>query len=389
MNTLPKYFCVMPWVHQHVRTDGKITACCVSSYTYGEVKDGLQAVWKNQKTTDFREKLLRGDKLKQCSACHHREQQGVNSLRKEYNTRYQHLLPAIQANQTPISFDIRFSNKCNFRCRTCWHGASSRWYEEAKILKRTAGENAVITSVNKNFFEEFKIIAPHVKEVYFAGGEPLVMDEHYQVLDILAAANNDEVLLRYTTNLSILQFRAYNLTEIWSRFKHIEIGVSIDATGPLGEYIRKEMNWDKVVQNRNQVRYLQEKNPHIHIFIHPTISLLNILKWPSIYQELVTSGFISAEAVQFNVLTRPMYYNIQALPIALKQQVNQLYDSFLKTTSIPSPIKKEIRSFISYMNAEDNSTHFKAFINETKKIDQLRNENILEVLPEFSAYFEA
>ncbi|MEL6561719.1 MAG: twitch domain-containing radical SAM protein, partial [Bacteroidota bacterium] len=267
--------CLMPWIHFHMDTGGKVKACCSTSITYGQLSGNTDAavidkIWNGKSVKTFRKKLLQGHPDKRCAVCYLKEKAGKSSMRTETLKKYPTLIKTVhdstdsegKTTLRPFYLDLRFSNICNLRCRTCWHGASSSWFEEAKLLSNTAGEKALIkaTSNNPKVLKNILAYSTEPAEIYFAGGEPLLMDEHYQILTELIKTGKTDTYLRYNSNLSILKFKEFDLCDLWRKFKHIRLSVSVDATEALGNYIRKGMSWDKLLAN---MRTFFLKQPHI------------------------------------------------------------------------------------------------------------------------------
>ena len=121
-------------------------------------------------------------------------------------------------------------------------------------------------------------------EVYFAGGEPLRMEEHYSFLDSLLAKNQTDLHLRYNTNLSTLTLKGKSALDYWKKFKKITLAVSIDAIGEKAAYIRSGLKWNKFLEN---IELIKEQCPHIKIQIAPTVSNLSILSLCDLHQFFV------------------------------------------------------------------------------------------------------
>ena len=236
-------FCLMPWVHFHMDTMGKVKACCSTSITYGQLsansdRKSLKKIWNSKAAMTFRKKMMSGIADKRCSGCYDREAAGKSSMRTETLAKYSDMVENVfkttdlegYTSLEPVYLDLRFSNVCNLRCRTCWHGASSSWFEEAKVLNNQVVEKAIIKATTNNISVLKSIVefSADPVEIYFAGGEPLLMEEHYALLN-LTKDHSDKVMLRYNTNLSMLKFKQYDLPKIWSKFKNVRISVSVDA----------------------------------------------------------------------------------------------------------------------------------------------------------------
>ena len=149
----------MPWIHLYVDTNGNAKACCNASITYGNVnKESIESIWNGDSIKKFRKNLLEGHKDKRCASCFKREAVNKSSIRTETLAKYKSYLewlPGTSSDGTckqskPVYLDIRYSNVCNLKCRTCWHGASSSWFNDAKLLKTNFGDKALIQATPKN-----------------------------------------------------------------------------------------------------------------------------------------------------------------------------------------------------------------------------------------------
>ena len=91
----------------------------------------------------------------------------------------------------------------------CGVYSSSKWHQEAMELHgdTTGADTKGVLEFNSNgkedVFKQVDRFINDVEEIYFAGGEPLVMEEHYLILEKLIAAGRTDVRLRYNTNLVI------------------------------------------------------------------------------------------------------------------------------------------------------------------------------------------
>lgn len=372
-------YCLMPWIHYHVGNAGKVKACCVANIPYGDCNtQSFKDIWNGEEMNAIREKFIKGEADNRCGVCQRLEAAGGKSIRQETHEKFGELFEK-EHPQLPIYFDIRFSNTCNFACRTCWHGASSAWFPEAKQLKRNLGEIASLQNIADfdKFIAETGEALLQAKEIYFAGGEPLVIKEHYQLLNWLVINKATQMKLRYNTNFSILKFGEYNVLEYWKQFPEVEILASIDAHGRLGEYIRKGFNWQQFQKNREAVRPLK----HIGFIIAPTISVLSIKNLPELYRTCLMEQIIEPDGFYINMLDRPLYYNTKVMPGELKQAVvveYQRFYSWAEKKQIPQSVINQLKECEAYMLSEDLSKHWPQFLKETKLLDEMRGESILQ-----------
>lgn len=366
-----KPHCLMPFIHYHVSNKGLAKACCVANITFGNTNtQSLEEIWNGDDIKRLRNKFLKNEKDKRCFVCHKQEASGGKSIRLETFEKFDYR--KIDENpKLPIYFDIRFSNVCNFRCRTCWHGASSKWFNDAKLLGNNIGDKAIIKNIKDldEFINSSSKALLAAEEFYFAGGEPLVTEEHYLLLEWLIENGATTSRLRYNTNFSKLSFKNYNLLELWSHFDEVELLASIDASNRLGEYIRKDMDWQSILENRKRI----EAYPFIKFKIAPTVSILNVFQIPTLYEECLELKMIEANDLYINILERPSYYNIQILPKEKKQEVVAKYLEHMDANK-PLQINRAFQSILDYMMEEDRSDLYPLFLEKNGELDNIRVE---------------
>ena len=365
----------MPFIHYHVSNNGLAKACCVANITYGNTNtDTLKKIWNGESINKLRTKFSNNDTDSRCFVCHKIEASGGRSIRlqtfEKFDYREVDTYPSL-----PIYFDIRFSNVCNLRCRTCWHGASSKWYNDAKQLNTNIGDKAIIKNIDdlNAFISSSSEALIGAEEFYFAGGEPLVTEEHYQLLEWLIKNNATQARLRYNTNFTRLSYKHYDIIELWRYFDDVEILASIDASHSLIEYIRKDLEWKDILDNRKIIA----SYPFIKFKIAPTVSILNVFHIPELYAECLQQNMIKANDLYINILERPSYYNIQILPKLLKLKVVDKYLQHMNSDK-PEEINSAFQSILDYMMEEDRSDLYDSFLEKNGQLDQLRHEQSRE-----------
>lgn len=358
----------MPFLHFYSGNEGYVKACCVSSITYGNINtQSLEEIWNGEKVEKLREAFINGNSDPRCAVCINMESAGGKSIRQETFERFPDF--KIEKGTLPKYFDIRFSNVCNFSCRTCWHGASSSWFKDAEHIGNRASSKAVIQNIKnlEDFLSKTGDALLKSEEIYFAGGEPLVTQEHYQLLEFLLENNHTNLKLRYNTNLSHLTFKNWNILELWTHFESIEVLMSIDGSDQLGEYVRKGLNWKKFISNAKEIN----KKANIKTMISPTVSIFNILHLAELYDTCLQEGIIQSEDFYLNILERPYHYNIQCIPKDIKKKIT----SFL--LQYKGPIENQISDCLQYMNDKDRSEkYWSKFVSETALLDKIRKEHI-------------
>jgi MoaA/NifB/PqqE/SkfB family radical SAM enzyme len=389
-----------PWVQLHAQTNGKVAPCCMSLVIDGnEVGDlrknpDLADAWNSDNMKQLRRNMLDGKKSSICTSCYKYESLSKGSERKLYNRDYKDYFNRINETRADGSLpevnvpviDIRFSNKCNYKCRICSSEFSSLWYEdEQKLNKAPAkeqGKEVRAASDGAAFWESYKTMLHHAKRIHFAGGEPLFMDEHYDSLDHLITINNNNVILSYNTNFSTLRYKKYDVIEMWSKFKRVEVWASLDGMFEKGDYQRKGQKWEKIEAN---IREVQQKCPNVLFGINITVSILNVLDIPAFYQYMVEHKLVQPDRMNLYLLFSPDEFNVVNLTPALKEKVKQRFEEFEKnylstvpnSNNIRNHIKRVIGNMMSGPGKENND-----FRNSISGIDAIRDENFISIYPE-------
>ena len=360
----------MPWVHFHIGDDGMAKACCVANIPFGNINSqSFEEIWSSNSINELRSKFNKGEKDKRCANCYKLEESGATSIRQETWERFKDVKIDFKE-PSPIYFDIRFSNVCNLKCRTCWHGASSSWFEDAKILGTNKGEKAIIQNIFdfQDFIKKTGRQLKNAKEFYFAGGEPLIMEEHYLLLQWLIKNNITKVKLRYNTNFTRLKYKGESILDLWQKFETVEIMASLDAPNDHAAYIRPNTQWNEIIDNFNKA----SQYSHLQFTVAPTISVLNIAQLPYLIETCINETSLTENDVYINLLERPIHFNIQIFPIALKQTITEKLIHFqLKIQS--QKLKSQLNEIVQYMNAKDQSKHWNKFISKNQELDKLRS----------------
>lgn len=404
-----KHFCLAPWVHMHVWPDGNVFPCCVAdiSQPLGNTnRQTLLEVWNSSKMRKLRLAMLNDSKSSTCNRCYEMEEAGTTSHRIGIiDKHFKHHEPIVETTQKDGSvkelnlpyMDIRFSNLCNFRCRTCGPALSSGWIKEyvqldlMKPKQFRVHPDPKVLHVAKgplNLWEQLEQVIPTLEEIYFAGGEPFLSEEHFRLLEVLVEKQLFNVRLRYSTNFSKPVYNGVDAFKLWDRFENVSVGASLDGMGKRGEYLRKGQRWEETVQNRIRMK---EVCPRVKFFIPATLSLMNSLHLPDFHREWVEQGLLDINDFYINFLQDPTYYRIQVLPEVYKEKVRQKYRSHIEWIVAKDPnldgLVKQFESAIQFMDMEDRSHELNNFRSMTKKVDFLRKEDFARTFPEFKDIF--
>ncbi len=390
-------FCMLPWIHLHVWPNGDTFPCCMAN---DQLKVGntnqssLLEIWNSENFRQLRKNMLSNKKSPECRRCYEVENDsGIWTLRQHSNTQFKNNFSLVQDTKEDGSLeklnlsylDIRWSNICNFKCRTCGPLLSSEWYQDHVLQYGRPDHKKVIrVTENEKFWEQFEPHLLEVEEVYFAGGEALFHEEHYKILDYWLKHDHRNVRIRYTTNFSTLSFKDKDILEYWKNFNDVKVAASLDDMGNRAEYSRKGTNWKVIEENRQ--RMLKEC-PHVYFEITPTLSLYNALYLPEFHKEWIQKGFLEPNALRVNILTHPEAQKSQVLTPSLKKELRRRYRQHI--TWLNNNFKDQVgqatdsfESIIKFTLENDLSEKLKDFFDYNDRIDKLRQESFDDVFPE-------
>jgi sulfatase maturation enzyme AslB (radical SAM superfamily) len=223
-----------------------------------------------------------------------------------------------------------------------------------------------------------------VEQIYFAGGEPLMMAEHYNILDELERRGRFDVRLIYNTNFTQTRLKDREVFDYWRKFDSVAVGASLDAMGPRAEYIRRGTEWDQVERNRE---LMLKVCPKVDFYVSPTLSIMNALHLPKFHRSWVDHGYIRPQDLNVNILQDPTHYRIDIAPMKYKQRIRMDYEEHLEWLRPLDPLERATVGFesaINYMMATDNTQLLDTFWHKTHELDSIRNECILDVIPELA-----
>jgi sulfatase maturation enzyme AslB (radical SAM superfamily) len=375
-----KSFCTFPWMHIHANPDGQAFPCCVAeqdSINQNLKEKTVDEVFNSDDWKKLRLDMLQGKRNPVCRRCHEVDDSGGFSYRNFANTDFAKFIDLVEETEKDGTIknpkfkyiDIRFSNTCNFACSTCGAASSTKWIETIKKIKTDVEDRIdmkylkIEENAKKSIIEQLKPHLPHAEEVYFAGGEPLIMPEHYKVLDLLDENKAYDVRIRYNTNLSTISYKGKKITDIWKNFEQIKLGASIDGVGDVAELIRTGTKWSKI--ERNMKELLNYEN--ILLNIDTVVSVLNIEYLPEMYTYLFDNNLLNERSwPSLNIAFNPLPYSITSLPRNYKDYYAEKIKNFSKSleyTDIPlidtakEFLIEALEGAVTFMYSKDTFQH--------------------------------
>jgi sulfatase maturation enzyme AslB (radical SAM superfamily) len=440
-------FCVLPWIHLATRPNGDMRICCVANasgadsgdYTVGLVKmeDGKPAnfghdlpteAFNNDYMKSVRKTMLAGEVPASCLKCYKEEEEGIASKRI-WETGTWHLQEQIDIQElireteedgtVPYKLqylDLRLGHTCNLKCIMCSPHDSSMWVPEHKkvfpIFKSELIKKQMDWDIdefnnkwheNPKFWEQVFDQIPNIKQLYFAGGEPLLIKEHKMfLLEIIKRGYADKISLRYNTNGILVNDE---IIEIWEQFKKVKVGISLDGIGDRVHYIRYPTDWSVVEENLWRLEKTSDKiQPNIAL----AVQILNIKHVPDFIKWKVRSGFKKLNfdtnaagqvsgggLVGVHLLWIPTWLSLRVLPKEDKLEIREsfaelqhwLWDNYTKDAEFweKNPYGwKRWEGILDWMDAEDHTNLLPDFRDYINTMDQQRGTNFKLTFPELA-----
>lgn len=357
----PATLCMAPWTHTYLSPQTERRMCCASRepaqnfMQYIDTASGtgvyhpvsLDEHWNSAHMRSVRKRMMAGETLPECAVCN--EKLLNTDVYRDYFNRlfghkYEECMSATDSTGyttvRPVSWDYRFSNLCNFKCRMCGDMLSSAWESEQRqhnMIDWTNSKNAwmrpevreKISAYQDTQIEaEFALaVEQHrVEEIYWVGGEPLMYEQHWRYMKrIIELGDGPRVYARYNTNLSRVDYKGINLyTDILAHIRDWQICASLDGTGATGEYIRTGLNYESWLKNFIQGRQLATNRRQMRIDFTLTL--------PGLFQ--VENINCLAQSLDVDVLAKVVFSfspDIVMSPLALPRTlldrtVDQLVD---------------------------------------------------------------
>lgn len=388
-------FCIMPWIGINVDTTSQVYPCCEfnRSHSIGTVKkQNLDEIWNSDSMKQIRKSMLSGKSISACQTCYFKEQAKQSSMRVNFNRDFSKEIYKIDQTlddgglpDAEIKYwDIRYNNLCNLACRSCNPQSSSSWFQVHNSLNPTNPLTVPLLQVADNqdrVFEQITKNIDTVTTIYFAGGEPAMIDNFYKILELLIEHRRFDVHLRYNINLSRLSLKNKSLLSLWKQFKNVSIGASLDAEHNRASYLRVGTDWSDIIKNR---QLIAEHCPHVDFWITATTGLINALHVPDFHQSWTEQGYIRADDFNVALLLNPAYQSVLNAPTKLKHKIIDRYQQHLNWLRIQDTTGRAVQGFTSIIELCKQSGHYdpNIFWQEVRKLDQYHNTNLLETFPE-------
>lgn len=399
-------------MHLATKTNGDIRVCCQANQgpnrgllkddhgnTLNLYYDNIEDTRNNSLLKDIRKSLIKGEKHSECKRCWDEESSGVNSRRKKYvewwgnkdfyieNTADD---GSINESVKLLDYDLRFGNFCNLKCLTCGPSDSHTWYGDFEKLYGKFDTPSTMSWPEKNeFWVDIEKQIPYMKNVIIMGGEPLLIEKHYDFLKkCIELGHAKDIVLEYFTNMTNVHKKALDL---WTHFKKVVVYCSIDAYGELNDYIRFPSKWKIIERN---IKILDGSTDNIFPIVRTTVSVFNIYYLDELIKWRFNQNFKKVNdiygmypVIHSHPLHLPNNQSIKIFPqkskIIIANKLRLLYNWFddIEINNKEYVRKKlidKIEGYINYMMSEDKSNLIPSFYQINNRLDEFRKNKLDE-----------
>lgn len=367
--------------------NGSVSVCCYNPQSYQSDKNqSLIQSFNSEKMNSLRKAMLLGERNTMCQHCYDLEDKGISSPREletkiwedNFSKQFQKNIDKFKNNEllNPISHDIRFSNKCALKCKTCIPFNSSSINIENKQIENNLPTNLKslpMFSISSNQDTNQVEYIPINKEttwITLVGGEPLIEDKNTELLEKALKLEIDPVIIINTS----MARKNNKLIQLLKNFTKVNYMVSLDGVGKVNDYIRSGSHFEEVVEN------IEISRNYVTGF-NTVISMYNIFKVREIVEWVYNNFSDKKHFVNLCVDHSPT--EIKNLPYQLRQQVIDECKQLYKEYSNPQILN--IATFLEQYNYSEIG--FTQFIEFTKFIDRIREDNLLDIEPRYAPYF--
>ena len=407
----PETLCMAPWVHTYLSPQTERRMCCASREPaqnfkqYIDTEKGTGAYipitldehWNSEHMKSVRRRMMAGETLPECEVCNDKLL-NTSVYRSYFNSLFQHKYEEAMSKTNadgftemlPLSWDYRFSNLCNFKCRTCGDMLSSSWEVEQRqhdMINWHDPKNNWMKSDIKEKIEDFQntqieqefsqAVEEHrVEEVYWVGGEPLMYEQHWRYMKrIIELGDGPNVYARYNTNLSRVDYKGINLyRDILSGLRDWQICASLDGTGQIGEYIRTGLDYRAWLENFRQGTRIQRHRRQMRIDF--TLTLPGMFEIANI-QRL-------AQEEKVDILAKVIFSfspDIIMSPLSLPKEIlhpwiDEIISSITNNTLKDLLIQLKNRATFQEQWPDNFEQGLRQGKKRTLKLEQIRNQSI-------------
>lgn len=368
-----KSICVLPWTGFELEPNGSVKNCIISTEILGNInRTPIKNILGGSQNIQRKQQMLDDQKPKNCAGCY--LQEAGRSNMSSISSRLYYLREVAAKTNLNIyddkknfdlkHVDLRWTNSCNQACVYCGPELSSKWAQE--LGEKIKSKKEARQDVKEFVFEN----VTNLQNVYLAGGEPMLMKENLEFLELLKK-KNPECTIRVNTNLSTTETGIFDLLV---SFRNVHWTVSAETIGQEYEYIRHHGSWDDFQKNLMEIKNLDHKISFN--MLHFILNYESLFDCVDHFREL---GFHDNSFI-IGPLTSPTHLNLLNLPEAMVNEVvKKIHQRLDKRPT--GYLKNSYENLIAYYNATPWEKDINNFIEQTKIRDERRGTDCSNTFP--------
>jgi len=386
--TLPEKICMLPWISIETSPVGSARPCCLAKDEipgYNLREHTLEEIYHSKYMQDLRQEFLDGNKPSTCQRCWDEEAAGRTSKRMNSRVRLKEYYDSVDwANTDPDQLwfiDLKLGNICNLKCRICGSWSSSKWAKEEidyvpGIDRKTHLaykflQDGAWPRENPQFWDNLKALLPNIKYLEFTGGEPFLIEQHFDLLREAVNSNDSKHIdIHYNTNGTVFP----DGHRLWNYFKHVEVAFSIDNIGPRFEYERYGAKWDDVQHNLK--RFTEMRDAKFSTQLCLTVNIQNVYYLPEICRWIEDQTF---DHIYFNMLHDPWHMCISRMTPAAQSLVIDR----LENHQFHPKHRAEIMRIVKFIRNGQGSDG-EEFLRKMQTTDSYREQSLLDTHKEIA-----
>jgi len=393
-------FCILPFIHLYSEPKGEVKPCCIASGfdTPINLKTmSIEEAFNSDGMKELRKDMVDGKRNKVCDVCYKQEDTTDYSPRLDFNKNTLWKLPEINEDYSVEPqfqhIDVRFSNLCNFKCRMCNHEFSSHWYDDyMKIKPLEVDGKEKVMKISDTISDELTNHLNNLKSIYFAGGEPLIMPEHYKILTHLyenrivdETSKRRKISIHYNTNLSVLKFEEKSLVNMWEGFERVFLSISCDGIGKVGEYQRTGFTHDKFIENLKTVgKYFTPSTSYdfrngMYYNFQYTTTIWNVYHIFDFIKFMQENKYITTtDSIDFYYSWQPNYSSLNNITQSEKDRLIQFLTDGMNEIELTDKTKAELHRIIDFIKLPPNG-ELSEVLDYTSTLDKLYHTNVMDL----------
>jgi hypothetical protein len=415
-----KSFCPSPWFHMRINNSGSYEYCRWRTKdaprfdATNNIREQTPLTYFQNTMSAVRADLLAGRRPEGCKECYEMEPYNKVSGRQrqllKVGIRNEYFEKTLSSSPLRADFDysnanqgvttrgiadwqIDLGNYCNGACVFCSPESSSRLATEFKQIGLIDETPKAAWCDDPVLVERFiqDLIESDPRYLHFIGGETLITPGFEKILTALVDHNiAKHITLGFTTNLTVWND---NTVDLLTKFKQVNLGMSVETLSSLNDYVRWPSKIDQVQTYLDQwVKLGKQHNWIMQLRITPTC--LTVHELGNIY-EYAWQHELSVESCNF--ITNPKIMRISVLPSEYRKVARDNLATWVNThlvesqeqlinTRNPTKFQEQLHqnasSYLEYLDsAPDESYLMPELVTYLKLLETSRGNSILNYLP--------